>query len=199
MSSKKDHLVKISAKSDLAGTGVDEGLARQMCSHKGKTYMAVVEVVVDTIHDKLSGQLVADLSITQFWPATETELHDHLRELTLVLHQNKALASTDDDPIDGIDGPAPRVKDVLAAGERHLPHEFISGSLSTDDNPVCDICGQLADTDLHQTQEEDLDDDQPDDDELDDDAAELTDDDEPRENDQPEPTTIPDPFATATT
>jgi hypothetical protein len=148
MTSKKDHLVKIRAKSDLSGTGVTDDIARQMCHSKGKHYMAVVEVKVDELHDKSSGQQAADLIINQFWPANDDNLDEHLRELTRVLHQNKALASEHDDPIDGmeLDGPAPTVSEVLEQGAQLKPHDYLEAADGIDQ---CDVCGQVTDAPVH--------------------------------------------------
>lgn len=153
MSTKKDHLVKIRAKSDLAGTGVDEALARQMCNRKGKSYMAVVEVKVDELHDKASGQLGADLVITQFWPAADTlkggaDLDAHLRNLTRTMHQNHALNSEDEQlQIETPGDLEPKVSDVLAAGKALEPHEFVA--TKEGDVTICDVCGEDEDDARH--------------------------------------------------
>lgn len=151
MSSKKPHLVKLKGKG-LDGTGVTDSVARQMCSAKGRRYMAVVEVTVDTLHDKLEGQVVADLTLDQFWPATSTSLSDHLRELTRTLHQTKGIEearASGDQPLDFEDGPSPKVADVLAHGGRFRPHPYLASTLSTEDEPVCDVCGELEDAPAH--------------------------------------------------
>ncbi|WP_447643187.1 hypothetical protein [Nocardioides zeae] len=151
MSSKKPHLVKLKGKG-LDGTGVTDAVARQMCSAKGRRYMAVVEVTVDTLHDKLEGQVVADLTLDQFWPATSTSLSDHLRELTRTLHQNKGIEearASGDQPLDFEDGPSPKVADVLAHGGRFRPHPYLASTLSTEDEPVCDVCGEMEDAPAH--------------------------------------------------
>ncbi|UIU47019.1 hypothetical protein [Microcystis phage MinS1] len=149
MTDKKPHIVKLKGKG-TDGTGVTEDLARQMCTHKGRRYMAVVEVMVDVIHDSSSGQKTADLSIEQFWPAVDTNLDDHLRELTRTLHQNKALADEHDTPIDNldVDGPTPDLATVLAQGAHHRPHDYQPADDDTDIDQ-CEVCGDPEDTPVH--------------------------------------------------
>lgn len=148
MSDKRPNVVRIKGKG-TDGLGVTEDLARKMClpSSKGKCYMAVVEVMVDVIHDGRE-QKVSDLAIQQFWPATDDKLDDHLRNLTRTLHQNHALASEDQQlAIDTGDDLAPKVSDVLAEGAKHEPHDYVSMG---DDVDQCEICGERESEDRHQ-------------------------------------------------
>lgn len=147
MTDKRPNIVRIQAKG-TDGLGVTEDLARQMClpSGKGKCYMAVVEVMVDWVRDGRE-QKVAHLSIEQFWPATDDQLDEHLRNLTRTLHQNAALASEDQQlAIDTGDDLAPKVSDVLAEGAKLEPHEYVPVG---DDVDQCEVCGERQAEDRH--------------------------------------------------
>jgi hypothetical protein len=108
-----DTTAKIRAKG-LDATGVTEELARQMHAHKGKHYMAIVELKVEEVHEKADGTAKVDLVLTQVEPATDTRLEDHLRELQRTVYFNRQLG--DDQPLSDDDGPDPKIKDVIGQG-----------------------------------------------------------------------------------
>jgi hypothetical protein len=175
-----DFTAKIRAKG-LDGTGVDENLAREMFTAKGKHYMAIVELKVDEIHEKVDGQRRVDLVITQVEPATSKDLDDHLRNITRTTYQNRALKSEDAQlQIETAEDLEPTVEQVIAAGQQHIAETDDALDLDTDDQD--DEAGE-------QPTEEDWVDSQH--------GDQPEPEDEPWEYDEPEPTvaTIPDPFA----
>lgn len=168
-----DFTAKIRAKG-LDGTGVDENLAREMFTTKGKHYMAIVELKVDETHEKVDGQRRVDLVITQVEPATSKDLDDHLRNITRTTYQNRALKSEDAQlQIETAEDLEPTVEQVIAAGQQHIAE--------TDDELDLDEDGDDGSADQADEATE---------------PAELAEGDEPWEYAEPEPTavTIPDPF-----
>ena len=135
-----DTTAKVRAKG-LDATGVTEEIAEKMYAHKGKHYMAIVEVMVDERHDKAGGKKRVDLVIEQFEPAIDTDLADHLRELTRTLYANRAQADGQAAIDDSL---TPDLKDAVAAGRQHAPHPFLPTD-AADEFGSCEICG-LADT-----------------------------------------------------
>jgi len=147
MTDKKPYLAKLKSRG-LDGTGVTENIARQLVLAKGRRYMALVEVEVHTIHDNPE-QMIADLAVEQFWPVVDdSSLDEHLREITAALYARRGSADGDEE-LD-LDGPAPKVSDVLKAGARHRPHPYITSGLSVDDDAACDVCGLREDAAQHQ-------------------------------------------------
>lgn len=140
-----DTIAKIRAKG-LDSTGVTEEIAGQMYRSKGATYLAIVEVKVAELHEKSDGQRRVDLTLEMVEPVLDGNLEDHLRELTRVLYRNRA---QDDGQMAIDESLAPSVEDVLAAGNRHKPHGYMASTLSTEDEPVCDVCGLTEDVNLH--------------------------------------------------
>jgi hypothetical protein len=171
MTEKKPYLAKLTGRG-LDGTGVTDAVARQLVLAKGRRYMAVVEVEVHTIHDKPE-QMIADLSVEQFWPVVDDDkLDEHLRGLSAGLHSRRG--SDDGDEQLDLDGPTPKVADIIAAGQQFRPHPFLPVD-AADDNGICDICGHVDGTGPHATAPTA---DEPDDgdevpDEVDDDEAET--------------------------
>lgn len=144
-----DYQAKIRAKG-LDATGVTETIASDMYARKGGYWMGIVEMQVDETHDKADGKRKVDLVLTQVEPCTDSTLEDHLRELTRTLAYNRKVADDDGQPtLDGGDDIEPKVADVLKAGARFEPHPYLSAQLSTDDEPVCDVCGQTEDAVVH--------------------------------------------------
>lgn len=130
-----DTTAKVRSKG-LDSTGVTEEIANQMYAHKGKHYMAIVEVVVEERHEKAGGQKRVDLVIEQFEPAVDDALAEHLRELTRTVYQNRAIAdgqATLDDTL------TPDLKDAIAAGGQHEPHPFLPTD-AADDTAGCEVC-----------------------------------------------------------
>jgi hypothetical protein len=139
---------KIRAKG-LDTTGVTEDIANQMYAHRGKHYMAIVEVKVEETHEKADGTKKVDLILTQVEPAASDDLDEHLRELVRTLYYNRG---TGDQPTLGQGTDEPTVEKVLAAGAKHRPHPFVSGGVGDDDKPICDVCGLLEAAAVHSAQ-----------------------------------------------
>lgn len=115
-----DTTAKIRAKG-LDATGVTEEIADEMYAHKGKHYMAIVELNVDETHDRADGKRKVDLVFTQVEPALDDRLDEHLRELTRTLHYNRKLHSPDEQlQIDTLDDVEPTVEGVVAAGQHFI-------------------------------------------------------------------------------
>jgi hypothetical protein len=178
MTDKKPYLVSLKGGGLFDKGGVTETVAREMANPnaKGRHYMVVAEVVVQEIHDKLSGQMIADLGIVKFWPVANVltdagDLDNHLRELAVVLRSELG-NDTGDQELD-LDGPSPKVKDILAAGGRWSPHPFLPVDVS-EENPICDVCGALGAATAHQPAANDPGDngDDPDGDEVEDEVDE---------------------------
>jgi hypothetical protein len=139
-----DTTAKVRAKG-LDATGVTEDIANQMYAHKGKHYMAIVEVKVDERHDKAGGQRRVDLVIEQFEPAVDDDLEAHLRELTRTLYANRAHADGQaaiDDTL------TPSLTDAIKAGQGFEPHPFVPVDPSIE-NPICDRCGVVEKAGQH--------------------------------------------------
>lgn len=134
-----DITAKIRAKG-CADTGVTEAIAQQLYASKGRRMMAIVELRSVERHEKADGERRVDVVLTQVEPATDDLLAEHLRELTRTMYFNRQLAEGTQPTLDG-DGIEPKVADVLAAGRAHRPHPYMASTLSTEDEPVCDICG----------------------------------------------------------
>jgi hypothetical protein len=165
-----DTTAKIRAKG-LDSTGVTEEIASQMYATKGRHYMAIVEVRVEERHEKADGTRKVDLILTQVEPATSEDLAEHLRELTRTLYYNRGLNGHTGTIGGGNDEPT--VEGVMNAGARHRPHPFLPVNAGENDQPICDVCGQLETAPVHSTQDALPDgDDEPDDQ----DDAELEDD-----------------------
>lgn len=111
-----DYQAKVRAKG-LDATGMTEQIARELHTNLGTYQMAIVEVRADKRSDDSDGVHGVELVITQFEPAVDQRLDDHLRELTKALHTNRVLHSDDEQlSIDSADDIAPKVTDVIDAG-----------------------------------------------------------------------------------
>lgn len=140
-----DTIAKIRAKG-LDSTGVTEEIAAHMYRSKGASYLAIVEVKVAELHEKSDGQRRVDLTLEMVEPVLDGTLEDHLRELTRVLYRNRA---QDDAQLAIDDSLAPSVDEILAAGNKHKPHGYMASTLSTEDEPVCEVCGLTEEANLH--------------------------------------------------
>lgn len=131
----------------LANTGITEQhLARIQL---GDTVLAVVELVADAYTETRDGDDKVAFNVLTIEPAPNQATIDHLRNLTRSFFYERQLADGQLQ-IDTGDDIEPKVADVLAAGRQHEPHPYLTSQLAVDDNPVCDICGQVEDTPVHQ-------------------------------------------------
>lgn len=146
-----DTTAKIRSKG-LDATGVTERIAEEMFNRKGAHYMAIVEIKVDATHETADGKRGVDLILTQVEPATDDNLAEHLRELTRTVYFNRKLATDGPQLQIAGDSDEPTVDAVIAAGRAHRPHPFIAVDASQD-NPICDVCGELETAPRHSTQE----------------------------------------------
>lgn len=120
MTEKHDYTATIRGKG-LEGTGVTEDIAKSMYHTKGRSTLAVVELVHKRqIDDEDTGRKV-ELAIRLVEPSTSADLDTHLRELMNTMHQNRVLQSRDDQlTIDTTDDLEPTVEQVIAAGQQHV-------------------------------------------------------------------------------
>lgn len=145
-----DYTAQIKSKG-LDATGVTEDVVRGLYSKLGSHVMLICEARIDARSDGTDGSHKVQLSLTQVEPATDSNLDDHLRELTRTLHYNRQLDAGQ--PTLDANENEPNVTDVLAAGARFRPHPYLTSQLALDqagDNgPVCDVCGLLEDAAVH--------------------------------------------------
>lgn len=139
-----DTTAKVRAKG-LDSTGVTEDIANAMYAHKGKHYMAVVEVVVDERHEKAEGKKRVDLVIEQFEPALDDNLSEHLRELTRGLYAARAQADGQQAIDDSL---TPDIDAAVKAGALHELHPFLPTDAAAD-NPTCEVCGRGETDSIH--------------------------------------------------
>lgn len=178
---------KIAAKG-CTNTGLTEAHAKTLHDQLGKTIIAIVEITSEARTETKAGDEQVKLSIGMIEVAPDIA-EDHVRELARSFHYERRLAE-DGPTLTEDDGPEPKVTDVLAAGARHRPHPYLASTLSTDDNAVCDVCGQHEAAAVHSTQDT-----LPDGDETDEDAETGSDDEDPAADTSWAPT-IPSPFNT---
>lgn len=140
------------------GTGLTEDLAAELYHRVGHSFMAIVELqVVDKTGPNLKDKRGVKLALTQVWPAEDDNLNHHLRDITLVMHQNHAVIGADGTRQqilleEGHDGVEPTVDAVIAANPGLKPHPYISSQLAIDDTaagPVCDVCGKTEADRIH--------------------------------------------------
>lgn len=161
-----DDTAKIKGKG-LDGTGFTEALAASLFNRVGHHMLAIVELqVVDKHGPNLKGQRGIELVITQIEPAEDSNLEDHLRELTRTLHYNRGLQGHVGTTTEGQER---TVADVLSAGGKFKPHPFLPDDAAKD-TPICDVCGGIEASAVHSTQDI-LDD--PDDEDAQDAAADV--------------------------
>lgn len=139
---------KIAAKGTKA-TGLTEDHAKRLHDNLGRTILAIVEITSESRTEKRNGDEQVGLSIGMLEVVPEGTAADHVRELARLFHYERSLTE-DGDTLDYEgDGPAPKVADVLAAGQRFQPHPYLASTLSTDDQAVCDVCGQHEGAAVH--------------------------------------------------
>lgn len=125
-------------------TGLTEEIANDLFRKVGSHFMAIVELEVVYPHGpNTDGKRRIDLRLKQVEPAMDANLADHLRELTRTLYFNRQV----DQPLNS--GDEPSVDQVLAAGRKHEPHPYLASTLSTDDDAICDVCGQVEGVPVH--------------------------------------------------
>jgi hypothetical protein len=144
----------------LDKTGFDDDLIAELFHRKvGRHMLAIVEVqIVDKRGPNIKGKSKVLLDITSIDPITDDNLDEHIREIQKTLAYNRGLQGHTGTTTQGQE---PTVHQVLAAGQKHKPHPFLPVD-AADENPICDVCGQLETAAVHSVQEI-LD--QPDDDE----------------------------------
>jgi hypothetical protein len=161
-----EYTAKIKGKG-LDGTGFTEELAASLFNRVGHHMLAIVEVqVVDKHGPNLKGQRGIELVITSIEPAEDSNLEDHLRELTRTLHYNRGL---DGHVGTTTEGQERTVADVMASGQQYRPHPFLPDDAAKD-TPICDVCGGIEASAVHSRQ--DVLDEDPDD-ENDDERADV--------------------------
>lgn len=195
-----DTTAKIRSKG-LDATGVTEDIADELYAHKGRHYMAIVELKVDETHENAEGKRKVDLVLAQVEPAMDEQLAEHLRELQRTVYLNRQHVGAQLAIDQELTGDEPTVEGVVAAGAPMRPHPFLPVD-ATQDNPICDVCGLVETAPRHSAQDTlpEHDDEQPD--EQPDEPALNTegDDEDPWEYPDPEggrePSTIASPFDT---
>lgn len=146
-----EYTAKIRAKG-LDGTGVTEDVAREMYAHKGRYYMAVVEVEVVERHD--GDHYRTDLVIKQFEPAAHGgDVDAHLRGVTAAAYQNRKLKSDSDQlSIETQEDLNPSVQQVIEARADLRPHEYEVGPGKEPFTAACMVCGEDQAAPLHREQ-----------------------------------------------
>jgi hypothetical protein len=144
-----DTTAKIRSKG-LDGTGFTEDLAAELFHRIGHHVKAIVELqVVDKHGPNLKGQRGIELVITQLEVANDSNLEEHLRELTLTLHYNRGL---DGHVGTTTEGQERTVADVMASGQQYRPHPFLPDDAAKD-TPICDVCGGIEASAVHSRQD----------------------------------------------
>jgi len=130
------------------GTGITDEIAKALHDNLGKTITIVAEVRSESRGENLKGDETVKLAIQNLEVIPEDAgAADHVREIAKTAHYNRRVA--EEGPDLELDGPAPKVKDVLANGDRYKPHPYLASTLSTDDNAPCDVCGQHEGAPIH--------------------------------------------------
>lgn len=145
-----DTYAKIQSKG-LDATGVTEAVATELFNKVGSHMMAVVDLqVVDKAGPNLKGKRSVVLVIDSIEPAPNEQVAEHLRELTRSFYYERQLANGQAPtlPLAG-ESSEPDLEAVVNAGQRHRPHPYLASTLSTDDNAVCDVCGQHEGAAVH--------------------------------------------------
>ena len=138
----------IAAKGTQA-TGITEDIAKRLHDSLGKTIVAIVEISSEARTEKRNGDEQVKLAIGMIEVAPDGLAADHVRELARSFHYERQLAETGPMlPAEG-DGPEPTVTDVIKHGQQFKPHPYLASTLSTDDTPVCDVCGQHENAAVH--------------------------------------------------
>lgn len=140
-----DTTAKIRSKG-CEGTGITEEIATDLFQSVGTHMMAIVDLqVVDKSGPNIKGKRTVEIVIDGIEPATDDNLAEHLRELTRTCYFNRQT----DQPLTLDDNIEPDLKTVLEAGRRLEPHPYLASTLSTEDEPVCDVCGLLEPAAVH--------------------------------------------------
>lgn len=136
-----------------SGTGIDQELARKLFDKgPGTVIVAVVEMRVVKKHGPhLDDTTSVDLNIIGLQPVyDDPETEDHLRNIKRRLWHERKVA-TDGETLPGVDGQAgeePSVADLVTAGAKYEPHDFIQAPGEPEDQ-VCDRCGKPKFAKLH--------------------------------------------------
>ena len=131
-------------------TGYTEEHAQRCHDQLGKKVLAVVELVAEARSEKRNGDESVVLSIITLEPAPNGETEDHLRELARSFHYERKLTDGQAPtlPLAG-ESAEPNLEAVVSAGQKHRPHPYLASTLSTDDNAICDVCGQHEGAAVH--------------------------------------------------
>lgn len=135
-------------------TGIDEETARKLFDKgAGATIMAIVEYRVKRPHgpDLDDNREVELLLIQSEAVYGDPETEGHLRNLQSRLFHERGVR-TDGETLPGMDGQAgeePSVEEVVKAGAKFEPHDFVQAPGEPDEQ-VCDVCGKPAFAKLHQ-------------------------------------------------
>lgn len=144
-----DTTASVNAKG-LDATGFTEEIAGDLFNKVGTHIMAIVDLqVVDKHGPNVKGKRKVVLSIDGIEPAVDDNLAEHLRELTRTLYFNRQ-TSEDQPTLD--ESTEPDLETVLAAGRKHEPHPFLPVD-AADDNPICDVCGEVENRPQHADRE----------------------------------------------
>lgn len=119
---------KIKAKG-CSATGLTEDIATKLYNTKGTRILAIVELKSDKTHESADGDRQVDLSIETIEPVVDGGLNgtldEHVRNIAAALYRNRQLTegTQDELPLDGDDGPAPKVADIIAQGDALLERD----------------------------------------------------------------------------
>lgn len=131
-------------------TGITEEIAKRLHDNLGKTILVIAEITSEARTENKAGDEKVKLSLGMIEVAPDGLAADHVRELARSFHYERQLADgqpTLDDDIE------PKVSDVLEHGAQFRPHPYLASTLSTDDNPVCDVCGHHEGAAVHAERE----------------------------------------------
>jgi hypothetical protein len=121
------------------GTGITEELAKSLHDNLGKTIVAVVEITADKRSENRKGDEKVGLVINTIEVAPNPDTAEHIRELSHAFNYERKLVENGPTLPGTDDEPAPKVADILAAGDAIKPHEFVP--FEEDGETVCDRCG----------------------------------------------------------
>jgi hypothetical protein len=130
------------------GTGITPELAKSLHDNLGKTIVAVVEITADKRSENRKGDEKVGLIINTIEVAPNHDTAEHIRELSHAFNYERKLIENGPTLPGTDDEPAPKVADILAAGEALKPHEFVA--TEEDGKTICDRCGSEEDDARHQ-------------------------------------------------
>lgn len=134
----------------LGSTGFTEDMVDKLYSQVGRHHMAIVDLqVINHSGPDVEGKRTVTLIIDAIEPAVTDDMAEHLRELMRTVYFSRGVG---DQLTLTAGADEPTVEGVLAAGAKHKPHPFLPVDASQD-NPICDVCGQLQPAGVHSTQE----------------------------------------------